>query len=189
MELRRPLRQNTWAHAPALQRPHLGPPLSSMHSWRIRPAGLLGAIPNPRLAPEGPLPRGLATQRWGLGTPEPRQRTHPASPPPPEPLGAPLVIQGGRMGRALQAPATFVGHPPRNAWAHASARQRPHLGPPLHHRTAGGSGLPGFWGITLTLGRPPWGPSQGAWHRKAGDWGPPSPSVALTLLSRHHLGR
>ena len=43
----------------------------------------------------------------------------------------------------------------------------------------GGSGLLASWGQTLTLGRPPRGPSQGAYHCNAWDWGPPRPSARL----------
>ena len=66
-----PLCQNTWAHAPALQRTPLGPPPCSPQRRWILPAGLLGANPNPSSAPKGPLPRGLALQDWGLGPPSP----------------------------------------------------------------------------------------------------------------------
>ena len=56
--------------------------------------------------PESPSQEaGLATQ--GLGTPEPELQTQLAAPPPPGPLGAPPVIQGGRTGRSLQAPGDF----------------------------------------------------------------------------------
>ena len=47
-------------------------------------------------------------------------------------------------------------------------------------RTAGGSGLPPSWGLTLTLGRPMSSPSQGPWRHNAGDWGHRSPSAGLT---------
>ena len=46
-----PLHQNARAHAPARQCPYLGPPLRLPHRWRIGPAGLLGANPNPRSTP------------------------------------------------------------------------------------------------------------------------------------------
>ena len=75
-DLQRPLHQNALAHASAPQRPHLDPPLLSLQSWRIEPAGVLGSDPNPGSAPEGPLPRGLVPQRGGLGTPEPQRWTH-----------------------------------------------------------------------------------------------------------------
>ena len=75
-----PLRQNTWALASAGQHPHLGPPPRSLHSPRIGSAGLLGTNPNHRLAPKGPLPKGLVLKRLKLGTPETQRRTHPATP-------------------------------------------------------------------------------------------------------------
>ena len=59
---------------------------------------------------------------------------------------------------------------------------------PNAHWTAGGYGLLATWGITLTLGRPPRVPYQGAWHRNAGDWGPQSLNSRHTLLPHRHLG-
>ena len=103
-ELRRPPRQNAWDHANASQRPHLGPPLRSPHTQWMGPPDLLGAKPTPRSFLEGPIPRGLAPQPRGLGTPEPQRRTHHAAPPPSRPLRAPPVIQGGRTDRTLRAP-------------------------------------------------------------------------------------
>ena len=164
-------RQNTWAHAPTHQRPPLGPPPPSPHRPWILPAGLLGANPNPRSAPKGLLPRGLAPQCQGLGTPAPALDS-PSAPPPPGPLLAPLVIQGGRMCRAHRAPGAFR-RPPRQT-----------LGPPLPllnalssacpsaRCTSSRSGLQASWGLTLTLGGLLRGPSQGAWRPNAWDWGP-----------------
>ena len=101
-----PQRQKAGAHSPARQSPDLRPrfrsPQTADRACRPPRANLY-----PRSAPEGPLPRGLALQRWGLGTPEPQRRTHPATPPSPGPLGALLIIHGGRTGRALRGPATF----------------------------------------------------------------------------------
>ena len=74
-----PGRQNAGAHAPARHCPQLSLHLHSSHSWRIRPAGLLGANLNPRTAPEGPFLRGLAPQHRGLGTPKPQCWMHPAA--------------------------------------------------------------------------------------------------------------
>ena len=71
-----PQHQNAWAHAPAPQRPHLDPPLLSPHSWRIEPAGVPGAKPNPRSSPEGLLPSDPVPQCGGLGTLEPQRQTH-----------------------------------------------------------------------------------------------------------------
>ena len=51
---RRPPRKNSGSHAPARQCPNLSPPLLSLQSWRIRPAGFLGANPIPRSPPRGP---------------------------------------------------------------------------------------------------------------------------------------
>ena len=47
--------------------------------------------------------------------------------------------------------------------------------PPSAPRTVAGSHLPASWGLTLTLGQPPRGPSQGSWCRYTGDQGPQDP--------------
>ena len=132
MTFKGPPHQNTRVQAPARQRPHLSPPLRSSHSWRIGPAVLLGAQSNPRLAPEGPLPRSLVPKRWGLEIPEPQCLTHPATPPQPGLLGAPPVIQGGEWGGPAESLETFEGPWCQNAWAHTPAQQSPHLVPPFH---------------------------------------------------------
>ena len=127
--------------APLPRPAHLSPP-----SQRIWPAGLMGANSNPGSAHEEPLPRGLAPQRRGLGIPEPQPGIHPAAPPPTEPLGALLGIQGRRKGRALRAMATFKGPGHQNAGAHTPARHRPQLGLHLHSshsRRIGPAGLLG----------------------------------------------
>ena len=147
------------------------------------PDGLLGANPNIRSAPEGSLTRGLAPQGQGLGTTEPQHRIHPAAPPPPGLRGAPLVIQGGRTGRALGTPVTFKG-PRAKARGPtlplASALTSAH---PSACLTDGGSGLLVSWELALTLGPPLRGPSQGAWHCNARDWGPRSPAPDSTCHS------
>ena len=105
-----PPRQNAWAHAPSPQRPQLGLPLRSPHIQQIGLAGLLGANPNSRWAPEGPHPRGLAPQRQGLGTRD-RAPDFTRSPPPPGPLGAPPVIQAGEGAGPSEPLPTFDGPP------------------------------------------------------------------------------
>ena len=125
-----PPSQNVGAHAPTRQRPHLGSPLHSPQSRWIEAAGLLGANPNPRLAPEGPLPKGLPRNARDWGPPSrnagltlpPRQHRAARAPP---------IIQGGRTGRALPAPVTFEGPQRQNAGAHSPARQLPDLRPRL----------------------------------------------------------
>ena len=67
------------------------------------------------------------------------------------------------------------------ASAHTSAR-------PTARRTVGQLGLPTSWGLTLTLGRRPRGPSQEALCRNTSDWGLPSSSAGLTLAPRCHTG-
>ena len=135
-------RQNAWAYAPARQRPLLGPLLCRPHSQPIGPADLLGNNPKHRFAPEGPIPRGLALQRRGLGIPEPQCGTPPIAPPAMEPLGAPLVIQPGE------------GAGPSKPWQHSKAQGAKMLVPtlplasaltlarPSAHHTVGRSGLP-----------------------------------------------
>ena len=79
--------QNPWAHARTPQHPHLGPPLCSPHNPPLRPAGLLGANPNLRLALKSPVPSGLVKQCWELETVEPHRQTQPAARPTPNPIG------------------------------------------------------------------------------------------------------
>ena len=55
--------------------------------------------------------------------------------------------------------------------------------------TASGLGLPDSWGLTLTLGWPLRGTSQGAWRSNTRDWGPLSSSARLTLPPRRHPSR
>ena len=141
-----PPRQNHWAQAPPPQLPHRGLPLHSPHSLQLCSAGLLGAKPNPRLAPEWPFPRGMVPHCWGLGTTEPQGQTHTAAWPPPGPIGAPPLIQGGRMGMALHAMGDIRVCMRQNPWVHAPPAQRPHLGPPLcspHNHRLGPPGLLG----------------------------------------------
>ena len=164
-----PPRQNPWAHAPPPQGPHLVLPLRSPHSHRLGLAGLLKANPNPRSATERPFPRGLAPQHWILGTPESQHQTHTAPGRPLGPRGA--IAHSGRENR----------QGPQSPWRHSKAPHAKTLGPTLPLpcalisarqsacRTAMGSGQPASWGLTLTLGWPPSGPSQGAWHRSVGD--------------------
>ena len=173
-DFQRPPAPKRWGPRSGLPARSPGPVLHLAHSRRFGPASLLGANPDPRLAPERPLPRGLAPQCQGLGTPEPQRGTHPAAPPPPKPLGAPPVIQGGRKGRALRAAPDLRRHPHKQAWAIAQAPQRPHLSPTLREPHSRGSGLLASWRLTLTLGQPQRDPSQGAWRCNAGDWGPSS---------------
>ena len=92
------------------------------------------------------------------------------------------------MGRALRAPGELrrprskkLGPTPPLASTLTSDRHS------VRH-TAGRLDLLASLGLSLTLGRPPWGSSQGVWCRNAGDCGPPIPSAGLTLLPCHHPG-
>ena len=181
--------QNGWAHAPPRRRPHLGPFLPpAPHSWQIGPAGFLGLAITLCRSPRGPS-QGAWSSNAGDWGPLIHHRTQPAAPPPPGALVAPPVIQGGRKGTALRGFNDLQKPTSQNAWADAPARQRPHLGPPSARRTAGRSGLPASWGLTLTLCRPPRIHSQGAWRSNPRDWGTPSPKAGLTLLTGCHPGR
>ena len=171
-----PSHQNAWAHTTTGQRPHLGPALRSPQSRWIGDAGLLGVHHHPRSAPEGPHSRDLAPQRRGLQTPEPQRRTHPAALTPRRPLRAPLVIQGGSTGRALEP------------WRHSKVPRAKTLEStcllasaltsvsPSARRTASGSGLRASWRLKLTIGRPLRGHSKGTWCSNVSYWGPRSPS-------------
>ena len=124
-------------------------------------------------SPEGPS-KGLGAPTLGIGNLRTPALDSPCSPPPPGPLGAPPVIQARERVGPSEPLASFEGRQRQNTWAHAPTHQRPPLGPPPPPRhTAHGSCLPASSGLILTLGRPPRGSSQGAWHRNARDWGPP----------------
>ena len=149
----------------------------------------LGATRNPRLAPEGPLRRGLAPQYLGLGTPEPQRRTHGVAPPPPGPLGTPSVIQGGITGRSLRAPGDLRWPPAPNRLGPCSRlpapspRSAPLLAAQQVDRDCQPPGCyPNLWCA-------PEGPIPGSYCHNTGDWGLPSPSAQLTLLPYRHLGR
>ena len=174
------LRQNAWAHAPACQRPHLGPPLRSLPRQRIRPAGLWGLTLTLRRPPGAP-PKGPGATMLGIGDPEPQRRTHPATPMPPRPLGVLPIIQGGRTVRALRGTATFQGPPIQNAGAHVPARQCPHLGKPLFSPHSQQIGPAGILGANPNPRSAPRGPSQEAWRRQPQGIGSPSPSARLNL--------
>ena len=62
--------------------------------------------------------------------------------------------------------------------------------PPSARRTAGGSGLPASWGLTLSLGLPPRAPTQGAWRRKLGigDTRAPALDSPIPPTPRHYRG-
>ena len=63
--------QNTGAHVPAGQRPHLSPPLCSPHSWQIWLAGLLGVT-----LILDPLWNGPSQEAWHHNTREWRPLSH-----------------------------------------------------------------------------------------------------------------
>ena len=144
-----------------------------------------GGYPNLGSALEWPLPRGLAPQHQGMETSEPQPRTHPRTPLSQGLLKALPVIQGGRTGTALRHPGAFEGTPHQNDGAHAPASQCPHLIPPLDLTHSLRIGPAGLSLVTLTLDRPPRGPSRGAWSRIARN-GPQSQSTGLTLSSHSH---
>ena len=154
------------------QRPQLGMPLRSPHSPRLRPARLLGANPNTRSTPMGPSqgPWGHNAGDWGPPGPSARLTLPPGRHP--GPSGHRQSFRVGEQEGPSKPPVTFQG--PCNKT----------LGPTLHLPSALTSArlsLPctslcsnqqASWGLALSLGWPQRGPSQGAWHRNAGDWGP-----------------
>ena len=126
---------------PAPQRPHLGPPLHSLHIGRIRPAGLLGDNPNPRSTPEGPRPRGLAPQHGDWGPPSPsarltvQPRRHPGR------LVHRWSLRAGEPAGPSEPLATFEGLGPRSRSPAPSTRPAPQLAAqPVHQacRPTGG---------------------------------------------------
>ena len=153
-----------------------------------------GSKPNPRSAPEGPLPRGLAPQCWGLVTPEPSARLH--CQPAINRAARGSAIHSGRENRqgppsplcpSKAARAKALGSTLPLASALTSAR-------PSAHRRVGRSGLPASWGLTLTLGRPLRSPSKvpGAATPGIGDPRAPAPDSpcrpAATLSTRGAAG-
>ena len=125
---RRPPRQNAWAPTHARQRPHLGLHHDSLHSQWIGPAGLLGALSNPRSAPKGPLPMRLVPQCRGLGTPRPSAGLICCTTATLAARGA-TCHSGQRKGQGPLRPGDLRRPPCQNAWAHTPALQLPYLGP------------------------------------------------------------
>ena len=136
----------------------------------------------------GHFPKGLETQRRGLGTPEPRHQTHPAPRPPPGPIQEPQIIQGRKKGRALLAPSYLWRPHTTKPLGPCYPHQRPQLGMPLRSPHSPRLRPAGLLGANPNPGQPRRGPSQGAWRHNPGDGGPPSPSARLTLLPGRHPG-
>ena len=127
--------------------PRPTPPLATQPA--DRPAGLLCANPNPRSAPEGPVPRGQALPHLDSWTPEPQLQIHPAALPPPGPLRAPTVIHGGRTCRALRALANFEAPRPKTLGPTLLFATAVTSASPSARCTAGRSGLPASFRLTL----------------------------------------
>ena len=109
--------------------------------------------------PDSPCGQAATRAHWGAGTHSGWENGQ--SPPNPRrPSKAPRTKT---LGPTLPLPSALT------------------LDRPSTCRTAMHLGLSSSWGLSLTLGRPPRGPSKGTWCHKAGDWGPPSPSARLTL--------
>ena len=86
---------------------------------------------------------------------------------------------------------TFEGHPSKILGPSLPMPSTLTLALPSLRRRAISSGLPASWGLSLTLGQPPMGPSLLAWRRNPGDWRPPSTNARLTCrqaTTRAHLG-
>ena len=152
-------RKNAQAHPPTHQRLQLGLPRHSPHSWRIGPAGLLGAKPNPRLPP-----RGLSQGAW-------RPIAGDWGPPSPS-TGCTLSPLPTRAARGAAVHSGWEkGQGPPNPRPCSKAPRIKMLGPTLTFTStlnsartsapcrAGDSGLLASWALTLTLGRPPRIPS------------------------------
>ena len=125
-------RQYPWTHAPPSQRPDLGSPFHLPHSLWLRSVGLLGANHNLSSSPEGPFPRGLARQCWGLGTDKPQCQSHPVAKPPHGRIRALPLIQDGSKGRALRAPGNIRRPPVPKPLGPLSPSTCPHFGQPQH---------------------------------------------------------
>ena len=190
-DFQRPPAPKRWGSRSGLPARSPGPVLHSAHSRRFGPASLLGANPDPRLAPERPLPRGLAPQCQGLGTPEPQRGTHPAAPPPPKPLGAPPVIQGGRKGRALRAAPDLR---PSKAPAQTSLGYCSGSPAPSPQPNTPGAAQPRIGPAGLLEANPnprpaPEGPIPRSLALQRWGLGTLEPHTGLTLPPCHHLGR
>ena len=147
------------------------------------------ANPNLSSATEGPFPRGLVLQSWGLETHEPYAR-----------LTLKPGQQTGPPGATAHSGWENVPGPPSRHQHSNSPCAKTHgpmlpipsaltLASPSARSTAFGSCLPVSWGLTLTLGRPLSFLSQGAWHHNAGDWEHTNPNARLTLSPGHQTGQ
>ena len=115
---------------------------------------LMGANPNPKSAPEGPFPRGLARQRWVLGTPEPQRQTHTAARPPHGPNGRHLSFRVGERAGPSEPPSTFECPLCQYPWAMPPLHSDLNSSCPSARHTALSWGLRASWGLSLTLGQP-----------------------------------
>ena len=176
MTFKGPRCQNTWTDAPARQCPHLGPPLRSLHSWMVGGAGLLGVTLTLGQTPMGPSPGAWRLNAGDWGPPSPSAGlTHPY----------PVATGAARVAAILSGREN--GQSPLSPWRPSKATSAKEVGPtllltsaltsacPSTQRTAGGSGVPASWGLTLTLGRPSRGTYQGACGRNTRNWGPRAP--------------
>ena len=128
------------------QRPHLGPPHSSLQTHQLRPAGLLLANPNPRLVPRGPSPGA-----WHHNAGDWRHPSHSARltlPPGRHPglSGRRCTFSVGEWPGSSEPLVTFEGPLCQNPWAHAPLAQCPHHGLPSHYLHSCHLGPPGFLG-------------------------------------------
>ena len=122
--------------------------------------------------PRGPSQGALRRHARDPGRPSPRAGLT-LQPPATRAARSAAGHSGGRRGRVLQAPDDLRRPPQRqNLWAHGPARQLPPLARRNARYTARGLGLMASWGLSLTQGGSPRGPSEGAWRPTARDWGP-----------------
>ena len=103
-------------------------------------------------------------------------------------MGGHHSFRTGEHAGTSKQPSTFEVPPTKTLGPMLPIPRALTLASPSAHSTAFGSCLPASWGLTLTLGRPPSVPSQGAWSRNAGDWGHPNSSATLSLPPSHHMG-
>lgn len=167
--------------------PRPAPPLAAQPSAHAsRPPG---ANPNHKSGPEGPFQSVLAPQHWGLGTPMPHSRLT-------LPPGCQLVPSGTTTQTGLKN-----GQGPPSHMRPSKTSCVKNLGPtlplpstltsawPSADHTTIASGLPPSLGLTLTLGGPSRGPSQGDWRHNPWDWGhgdPAPDSPCCQALYRAH---
>ena len=118
----------------------------------------------------------MVPQCWGLGSPKPQRRTYPAALPSPGAAKDSAGHSGREKGQGPPSPRRPLRPSHEKASAHAPARQRPHLSPPLCSPQSQWIGPPGLLGDKPHPRSAPMGPLPRGLAPQRRDWGPQSPS-------------